>query len=812
MARTPAQRERDDRRRRNWLHFAAIGMSPTPGASSFPTFTDQGGLLTSKAYRSNTITLPATVPYGSAISISGGTYSRNYDFYTSSSGTVNPGDAISLQATSSASSSTVVTVTTTINGVDRLWRLTTAALLLDAVPGAVVAWSTTRQLKASFVGTPMTQAAGAVTAINDQIGSRNVSPVGTLAVGTGTIGTSTFAKFDGSTNKGTFTSLSLAASDWTMAFAIGPAASLTSIGAIIGRVGGTTGIRGTSVSNYDFRSDSAGPVSYGTPLGMPQGFHVLVFTKSGTTIGIYMDGQALGSPFGRTVAGNWTLDQIGLSSAATARSSMGFGEGIIWNSLLTAAQIATVTANMKNAFPNTICLDATLGDDTAFGWNDQVPLQNISAVRTQTLEQGIGIYLKRGEVWRRDPLTFTTSNQGGASGNPIIVGAYGTGANPKLIGSELVATAWTNTPATTEYSTTIVGLSGATVCWAEQIGVPESIAGRPGVTYTIPNKVTIVTQTGTAGSLALNTFAVTGTLLTINIGVDPTAVYNIEVGHIGGISAGSGDWILPSAPWMEFHDIDVWYAPRDGVAADGDNSATYGVRCFYAGNDGHGGAGTNAYLEDALSLRCGDGVRRSSGAPGDGYSTHGGTTCTRYRPTAIECEKAGIDDVDDGIVTTYGFYVRGCNRNIFTANPDAGVTGGLKTFKWGTVVRTSVDLANAIENSNIENIILDHVTIINTGPALNTFAVVQNATGSMSLTNCLSSGFQTRLTNTGGGALTANHNLAAAAGVYGAGASAGAGDISADPIFVNAGTGDYHLDTGSPGIGKASDLGNIGAL
>ncbi len=774
------------------------------------SFTPEADALTGVTYRSNNITISPSTPLGSTISITGGTYTKNYDYYTSSAGTVNPGDVISLEGVASSSSSTEVNVVLTIAGLPVTWTITTQALLLDAVPGAVAAWSATRQLKASFVGTPMTTSAGNVTAVNDQIGSRNASPAGTLAVGTGTIGSSAFAKFDGIANKLTFTALALGSSDWTMAFAIG-GASATTMATLIGRSAtSTTGIRGTAATNFDFRSDSAGPVSYGTVVGTTLGFHSLIFTKSGTTITIYQDGQALGAPVGRTVTGNWTVDQLGCQQAATAFSAMGFGECIIWNSLLTAGQIATVTANMKNAYPNTICIDQTAGNDSNLGWNDQVPLKNITAVNTKVVRPGVGIYLKRGETWRRQPLTFTTSLQGGADGSPVIVGAYGVGANPKLIGAELAAGPWVNTTGT-EYSTTVTGLSGTTCVWSEQIGVPDVIDLRPGVTYTVPDAVTILTP-GTAGSLALNTYNVTGTTLTVNVGVDPTSVYNIEVGHIGGIAAGSGDWILPSAPWMAFHDIDVWFAPRDGVAADGDNSAIYGVRCFYCANDGHGGAAGDIYQEDTLSVRCGDTVRRSSGAPGDAYSTHGGTTATRIRPTAIECAKAGIDDVDDAVVTTYGFYVRGCNRNIFTANPDAGVTGGLKTFKWGTVVRTSVDGGNAVENSNIESLVLEHVTIINTGPSSGTVAVVQNATNPLTMTNCLASGFAQRLTNTGGGALTADYNLANIGSAYGSGVSAGAHDLTADPIFVNSAAEDYRLVSGSPGIGVASDGGNMGAL
>ena len=42
------------------------------------------------------------------------------------------------------------------------------------------------------------------------------------------------------------------------------------------------------------------------------------------------------------------------------------------------------------------------------------------------------------------------------------------------------------------------------------------------------------------------------------------------------------------------------------------------------------------------------------------------------------------------------------------------------------------------------------------------------------------------------------------------GVTAGTGCISADPLFVNPAAGDFHLGTGSPSIGTASDSGNMG--
>lgn len=771
-------------------------------------FTATTGALTSNVYRSVSVTIGPNTPLGTAISIANGTYSKSYDFFTASSGTVNPGDIISLQATSSASSSTDVVVSVTIGGAISTWTITTAALLLDRIPNAVAAWDTANQLIASFVGTPMTQSVGVVTGLNDQIGSRNWTMSGSPAVGTGTIGNSAFMKFDGVNDKGTYTSLTLPG-DFTWVLS-GGSIDINGMGSTFGNSAGQDGLRGAG-SGFDLRGGGQGPTAYNITYGWPKGFHCVVVRRSGTATDIWVDGEFRTTH--SSITNTITLNQFGVSSASTTWSAMGFGRGIIFNRAITDAEIAIATADTLGAFPNTICIDATLGSDSNLGWNDQVPLQNITAVRTLLVRRGIGIYLKRGEVWgRTNLLTFTTTSQGGAPGFPVLVGAYGNPASPppKINGAELAAGPWTNTVGT-EYSATVTGLSGTACVWSEQIGVPEVIPLRPGVNYTSADKVTILVP-GTAGTLAANTYAVTGTLLTVNVGADPTGTYNIQVAHLGGISSGGGDAIHPAAPDMTFSDIDVQYAPADGAGYEGANPSMVRCRFLWCANDGQGDQCVNFYEEECTVIRSGDTVRRSSGAPGDAGSTHGGTTGLSLRPTFIEASKAGSDHVDDTVVLTRGFYIRGCNRNIFTANPDAGVTGGLKTFEWGTIIRTSVDGASACENSSNQNMVLNHVTFINTGSAPGTVAVNQNSTGTLTMTNCLSSGFGTRLIKNGSGTLTADYNLANIGSIYGAGASAGPHDLTADPVFVDAPSGNYALVPASPGTGAANDGGDIGAF
>lgn len=90
--------------------------------------------------------------------------------------------------------------------------------------------------------------------------------------------------------------------------------------------------------------------------------------------------------------------------------------------------------------PATACLaaiyfvDAAGGLDTAPGLSSASPWKTIVKVNNSVFSPGDQILFKRGGVWR-EQLTVPSS---GASGNPIVFGAYGTGNAPKITGSDVV--------------------------------------------------------------------------------------------------------------------------------------------------------------------------------------------------------------------------------------------------------------------------------------------------------------------------------------------------------------------------------------
>lgn len=107
-----------------------LAADTTPNAF---TFTDVTNASLSTEYTSNSITV-AGLNTSSAISISGGTYSKNGGAYTASSGTVVNGDAVTVRVTSSATNSTSVGAVLTIGGISDTYTVTTLAAVYVVDP------------------------------------------------------------------------------------------------------------------------------------------------------------------------------------------------------------------------------------------------------------------------------------------------------------------------------------------------------------------------------------------------------------------------------------------------------------------------------------------------------------------------------------------------------------------------------------------------------------------------------------------------------------------------------------------------------
>jgi predicted ester cyclase len=98
---------------------------PTTDTTPDPfSFIDQTGVALNTAITSNAIAL-SVINAPSAISVNGGQYSINNGAFTSAAGTVNNGNSVRVQLTSSANYATMTSATLTIGGVSGTFSVTT---------------------------------------------------------------------------------------------------------------------------------------------------------------------------------------------------------------------------------------------------------------------------------------------------------------------------------------------------------------------------------------------------------------------------------------------------------------------------------------------------------------------------------------------------------------------------------------------------------------------------------------------------------------------------------------------------------------
>ena len=105
--------------------------------------------------------------------------------------------------------------------------------------------------------------------------------------------------------------------------------------------------------------------------------------------------------------------------------------------ILTGVLVCVLTT-MAGA--TTYYVDASGGDDTKDGQSLVTAWKTIAKVNGSTFAAGDQILFKRGEVWRESLVPPSS----GASGNPIVFDAYGTGDAPTITGyQDLPSTTWT---------------------------------------------------------------------------------------------------------------------------------------------------------------------------------------------------------------------------------------------------------------------------------------------------------------------------------------------------------------------------------
>jgi hypothetical protein len=647
-------------------------------------------------------------------------------------------------------------------------------LILDAVTGAVAAWSTGRKLGSAFASVPADITGGAFVLVRDQAGTRDAAALGAPAQGSGTINGNAYAKLDGTNDKFTFPALALGSGDWTMFLAAG----FTGVpaGPLVGNTTRATGLIHSSATGFSIHSDSAGPLTYGTGWAIPKGFHILRLVRTGGTIQMFQNGEAIGTP--KALAGAFTFDQFG--AAGSAWALLGLGECIIYPRLLTAAQATAVEADMATAWRSAIYVDATAGNDANTGWEPGSALKTIAAVRPLHLRRGSKVLLKAGGVWRRDPLLFNQSFQTGDVSAPFVIDQYGSGAQPKIIGSTLVAGPYTLVTGT-EYKK-VVALTNIQCVW-------------------VHGSVTIIRLVpGTAGALASGQYAYTGGELHFNFGAAAGGV-TVEVAQQDpGLADIYG--CRPARPYMNVSNIHLIHWPSDGFSFDAANCSARNILSEWNAFDGIGGAAANLYVGQSISQHNGKG-RATTGPAGDGISLHGGTTIVIEDTKLLFNDKAGVDHQETVNATMRNCWIEGNNQNVWSASN----VGPVATQTWENcvVVRRPGDYAIACQLGRSTNHVMRHVTIVNMDVASNFRAININTTGSVTVQNCVTDGFFTGIGVQAGMAIH-DHNLHNCTNAYN-GTMGGTGDLTGDPKFTNRTSADYSLQTASPCINCGDNLG-----
>jgi hypothetical protein len=130
-----------------------------------------------------------------------------------------------------------------------------------------------------------------------------------------------------------------------------------------------------------------------------------------------------------------TLAQLTLTGlVSSAKTDVQTISSLAQLTLTGLASSATTTA-----VPSTYYIDATSGDDGNLGTSSGSPWKTISKINSSTFIPGDTISFKKGETWR-EQLDVPSS---GASGSPITFNAYGSGYAPKVYGSDIPSSSWT---------------------------------------------------------------------------------------------------------------------------------------------------------------------------------------------------------------------------------------------------------------------------------------------------------------------------------------------------------------------------------
>lgn len=228
------------------------------------------------------------------------------------------------------------------------------------------------------------------------------------------------------------------------------------------------------------------------------------------------------------------------------------------------------------------------GSDAADGLTTGTAWQTIAKVNSSTFSAGESILFNRDDIWR-EQLTVPSS---GSSGNPITIGAYGTGAKPIINGANIY-TGWTN------FSTNV---------WSR-----NSPAGN-GVTVTMMIDGVILSRVTSTGALIANTFYIDKT-------PNPDKIYIYSTTDPAGktveISIRQNGIIVNSKSNITIENINTMNCLYAGIRFSGNGMYDGNPGTYFTGNSiVNNCSGSNSVIYGIIT--------------GNGYSNTTITNCTAF--------------------------------------------------------------------------------------------------------------------------------------------------------------------------------------
>ena len=214
------------------------------------------------------------------------------------------------------------------------------------------------------------------------------------------------------------------------------------------------------------------------------------------------------------------------------------------------------------------------GNDGADGLSDANAWETLSKVTSTGFSAGDFVYFRRGDTWRE---RMTPGSASGSSGNVITMGAYGTGADPIIRGSDLV-TGWSDSgegsaysvaePGSTVYAVWEDGTQLARVTWDTNIATTALAMSSGTFTHDTTGNVLYVWSTDDADP---DTHAIE---VNLRDGWWTNARSYITVEDLHFDKCDSGVFLAPSATQVTnitFNRCTITNAGREGFALGGSN-------------------------------------------------------------------------------------------------------------------------------------------------------------------------------------------------------------------------------------------------